>query len=209
MLKWLRNLFFSKKEVVPISEPAVEKYLIVGLGNIGEEYEETRHNVGFKVIDLLAEKHGLEFGMRGDSFWTVLKMDTAHFFLIKPTTYMNLSGKAVRYWLKREKIPIHNLLVVVDDLNIPLGKLRLRPKGSDGGHNGLKHINLVLQGNQYPRLRFGIGGDFPKGQQVDFVLGEWTEEERQKLPNLLERAAEMVYCFGTETIERCMSKYNN
>ena len=178
------------------------KYLIVGLGNIGAEYAETRHNIGFKVADALAAEAGAvfatgEFRHKGRTF-----------VLLKPSTYMNLSGKAVSYWLKAEKIPQENLLVVVDDIALPFGAIRIRAKGSDGGHNGLKSIAELLGNSDYARLRFGIGGDFPKGFQVDYVLGEWTPDERAALPGRIGTAAEAVLSFGTAGLERTMNGFN-
>jgi peptidyl-tRNA hydrolase, PTH1 family len=184
------------------------KYLIAGLGNIGSDYEDTRHNIGFDVADALAREFEVEF--KSDSFVSIteFKHKSRTFVVIKPTTYMNLSGKAVRYWLTKHNIPKENLLVVLDDLALPFGKQRLRGKGSDGGHNGLKNIDSLLGGNDYARLRVGIGNEFGKGQQVDFVLGKWTDEEADKLPDILKEAADTVKAFGTIGLNFAMNQFN-
>ncbi len=184
------------------------KYLIAGLGNIGAAYENTRHNVGFLVLDLLAK--AAEGTFSSDQLGTLCRIrhKGRTFVLLKPSTYMNRSGKAVQFWLQKEKIPKENLLVVLDDLNLPFGKVRLRGKGSDGGHNGLKDIDQATGGNNYARLRIGIGGEFPKGRQVDFVLGEWTGEELEQLPGLLALAADMVKSFATVGLELTMNQFN-
>ena len=186
----------------------MKKYLILGLGNIGEEYKNTRHNIGFLTLDALAKASNVFFtpARYGDKAEFSLK--GRKFILIKPSTYMNLSGKALRYWMLEEKIPLENVLVVVDDVAIDFGALRLKMKGSDGGHNGLKHINQVLGRNDYARIRFGIGGDYPKGGQVDYVLGEWTEEENQALPKRIELAAEMVKSFVLAGPALTMNAFN-
>lgn len=185
------------------------KYLIVGLGNIGAEYAETRHNIGFKVLDAFAQASNTSFssGRYGAVAETRIKGHSV--LLLKPSTYMNLSGKAVRYWLQTEKIPRENLFVVVDDIALPFGTIRLRAKGSDGGHNGLKNINEMLGSNEYARLRFGIGGDFPKGHQVDYVLGSWTPEEQAELPERVRHAADAIPSFVTAGIERTMNQFNS
>ena len=185
------------------------KYLIAGLGNIGAEYNETRHNIGFKVVDALAKAAGVAFETGRYGSVAELKYKGRTFILLKPSTYMNLSGKAVGYWLKTEKIPIENLFVVVDDIALPFGTLRIRGKGSDGGHNGLKNIAESLGHNNYARLRFGIGGDFPKGFQVDYVLGTWTKEEADALPERLDMAGEVIRSFATAGLERTMNAFNN
>lgn len=184
------------------------KYLIVGLGNIGAEYAETRHNIGFKVADTLAAGAGASFSSDRYGAVTTIRHRGQEVFLLKPSTYMNLSGKAVRYWMQKEKIPAENVFVIVDDIAIPFGHLRIRKNGSDGGHNGLKSIAECLGGQNYARLRFGIGGDFPKGMQVDYVLGEWSEEEKAQLPELLKTAAEAVLSFVAEGPDRAMNKFN-
>ena len=182
------------------------KYLIVGLGNIGAEYAATRHNIGFKVLDALAEASNTVFSSQRYGSVAELKHKGRTFILLKPSTYMNLSGKAVSYWMQAEKIPLEN---VVDDIALPFGAIRIRAKGSDGGHNGLKNIAELLGTNAYARLRFGIGGDFPKGMQIDYVLGEWTKEEAAALPERTKVAAEAIKAFGTIGLERTMNQFNN
>jgi len=181
------------------------KYLITGLGNVGYEYDGTRHNIGFEVVDVLCKN--LEGSWRGDHHGDLaeVKHKGRTLILLKPNTYMNLSGKAIRYWLQKEKIPLENSLTVLDDLNLAFGKLRLRPKGSDGGHNGLKNIQELLGTDAYPRLRIGIGADFSKGKQVNYVLGKWTEDEKSELPHILEKATEVIKTFVTIGLERAMS----
>jgi peptidyl-tRNA hydrolase, PTH1 family len=184
------------------------KFLIAGLGNIGPEYELTRHNIGFLVLDRLADSHKGEFktGRLADKAEVKYKGKQIH--LIKPNTYMNLSGKAISYWLQELKLTKENLLVVVDDVALPFGSLRMRTKGSSAGHNGLNNIELLLGGQDYPRLRFGIGSDYPKGQQVDFVLSRFTTEEFEALPAAMDRAIEMIFSFCTIGPERTMSAHN-
>ncbi|MDB5281659.1 MAG: peptidyl-tRNA hydrolase [Bacteroidota bacterium] len=183
-------------------------FLIAGLGNIGDEYENTRHNVGFKILDNLAHTQGAPFKLERLAFFAEYRSKGKPIYLIKPTTYMNLSGKAVRYWMTELKIPQQNLLVVLDDLAIPFGSIRIRSKGSDGGHNGLKDIDLTLASNNYPRLRFGIGSEFAKGHQVNYVLNQWKPEEQKLLPERIKVACEGINSFMFEGIERAMSKYN-
>ena len=184
------------------------KYLITGLGNIGSEYSNTRHNIGFMVLDAFAKASNAVFTSIRYGSVTEVKYKGRTFVLLKPSTYMNLSGKAVSYWLKMENIPIENLLVVVDDVALDLGVIRIRTKGSDGGHNGLKHINETLGHNNYARLRFGIGHDFPQGFQVDYVLGEWTPEEEKILPENIDTAIEAIKSFGAIGVERTMNFFN-
>jgi len=179
------------------------------LGNIGSEYSNTRHNVGFLVLDALAKASNIAFTDTRYGFVAQLKHKGRTFVLLKPSTYVNLSGKAVNYWLQKENIPLENLLVVVDDIALPLGAIRLRPRGSDGGHNGLKNINEVLGTQDYARLRFGIGNDFSRGRQVDYVLGEWTDEELKVLPERVALAGEAVLAFGTVGLDRAMNLFNN
>lgn len=184
------------------------KYLIVGLGNIGDEYANTRHNIGFKVLDAMAEAAGVSFTTDRHAAITSMSHKGRTLVLIKPTTYMNLSGKALAWWMQAEKIGVENVLVVVDDLAIPFGALRLKSKGSDGGHNGLKHIAQTLGNQNYARLRFGIGNDYPQGRQVDYVLGEWSKDEKLLLPERISVASEMVKSFTTIGIERTMAAFN-
>ena len=173
------------------------KYLIVGLGNIGAEYAETRHNIGFKVLDALAEASNAVFTTARYGAVAEMKVRGRTVLLLKPSTYMNLSGKAVRYWLDAEKIPLENLLVISDDIALPFGTLRMRPKGSAGGHNGLKNIAELLGTEEYARMRFGVGGDFPRGHQVDYVLGEWTAEEREAMPERLKLFGDAIRSFAS------------
>ena len=185
------------------------KYLIVGLGNIGYEYENTRHNIGFRVLDALAKASNLVFTDGRYGATCELRLKGRVLVLLKPSTYMNLSGNAVRYWLQKENIPVENMLVVVDDLALPFGTLRLKPKGSDAGHNGLKHICEILGTQCYARLRFGIGNDFPRGGQVEFVLGSFPPEEEKQLPEKLERAGEIIKSFCLAGVQQTMNQYNN
>lgn len=181
------------------------KYLITGLGNIGYEYESTRHNIGFEAVDSLCKDMGGSWRSDHHGELAEVKFKGRILLLLKPNTYMNLSGKAIRYWLQKEKIPVENCLVVLDDLNLAFGKQRLRGKGSDGGHNGLKNIQELLATDSYPRLRIGIGSNFSKGKQVNYVLGKWTEDEKAELPHILEKAIEVVKTFVTIGLERAMN----
>ena len=185
------------------------KFLIAGLGNIGAEYVETRHNIGFDIVSVLANKHRGEW--RTDRLADVcnISIKGKKLVLIKPSTYMNLSGRAIKYWLDTEKIPIEHLLVVVDDLAFPLDAIKMKKNGSDAGHNGLKNIQEVLGTQQYPRLRFGIGNQFAKGKQVDFVLGRWLDSEMPLVNKKINVACEMIECFCTIGIDRTMNLYNN
>lgn len=185
------------------------KYLVAGLGNIGEEYAHTRHNIGFDILDAYARASNIAFEDKRYAFVATHSVKGRTIILIKPTTYMNLSGKAVNYWLQKEKIPVENLLVIVDDIALSLGTIRIRSKGSDGGHNGLAHINEVLGHSNYARLRFGIGNNFPKGAQVEYVLGKWSEEEWKLIQPRISIAAEVINSFVLSGIERTMSAYNN
>jgi peptidyl-tRNA hydrolase, PTH1 family len=184
------------------------KYLIVGLGNIGEGYKDTRHNIGFTVLDALASASNISFSDRRYGAVGQLNYKGRHLFLLKPSTFMNLSGNAVDYWLKKENIPVENLLVIVDDLALPLGSIRLRPKGSDGGHNGLAHISHILSTNEYSRIRIGIGNGFRKGTQIDFVLGKWNPEERKFMEERIGIIIEMIKSFAFAGLELTMTAYN-
>jgi PTH1 family peptidyl-tRNA hydrolase len=184
------------------------KYLIVGLGNIGPEYADTRHNIGFMILDKLAKEENCQFFNLRLGYYTDFKLKGRQIILIKPTTYMNLSGKALAYWMKEEHIPIENVLVLVDDLALPFGTLRLKPKGSAAGHNGLKNIEATLGNNDYARLRFGISDNFPKGRQVDYVLDGFDKDEIPALPALIDRSIEMIKSFVTIGTELTMTKYN-
>lgn len=184
------------------------KYLIAGLGNIGTEYELTRHNIGFLTLDRLVDNHEIDFKTDRLADKAEIKYKGRQLHLIKPNTYMNLSGKAIAYWLQDLKVPKENLLVIVDDLALPFGSLRLRPKGSAAGHNGLKSIEQSIGGQDYPRLRMGIGNNYAKGQQVDFVLSRFEPEEFKTLPAVMDKAIEMIFSFCTAGLERTMSAYN-
>jgi peptidyl-tRNA hydrolase, PTH1 family len=222
MIQWLLNYFSPKKaqdntdcmkpEVHEPQNNTIEsvstKFLIVGLGNIGAEYVNTRHNIGFKILDFFAKKEAISFETVKLGALSRYKFKGKTFFLLKPNTYMNLSGKAVQYWMDKENIPLENLLVITDDLNIPFGTIRIKPKGSDGGHNGLKNINLILTTQNYTRFRFGISDEFKKGKQIDYVLGEWNEMEEAKLPERLELAIEIIKSFGTSGLENTMTAFN-
>lgn len=207
-MNWFTQLwqYFFKKEKEEEHDPM--KYLIVGLGNIGAEYDGTRHNIGFDVLDALAKEFEVKFKEVKLGSITEFRHKGRTFCLLKPSTYMNLSGKAVNYWMQKKKIEKNNLLVIVDDLHLELGKFRFRNKGSDGGHNGIKHINETI-GGAYPRLRFGIGNDFHKGQQVQFVLGKWNDEELEQLPKFIKKAADAAKSFGTIGMARTMNQFNN
>ena len=205
-MKWLTNLFVPKKEKEYIDP--MKKYLIAGLGNIGAEYVNTRHNIGFKVLERLAQQEGLDFATAKLGSVAEYKLKGRTLILLKPNTYMNLSGKAIKYWLDKENIPLENLLAVTDDLNLPFGTIRIKGKGSDGGHNGLKSIQQTLNTGDYARFRFGISDDFKKGQQVNYVLGEWDEEEKAKLPERLDMAAEAIKSFVLAGLGNTMSSFN-
>lgn len=184
------------------------KFLIAGLGNIGAEYQNTRHNIGFNVLDALASASNISFIEKRYASYAEYKFKGRTFILIKPTTYMNRSGLAINYWLRQSNIPLENLLVIVDDLALPFGSIRIRPKGNHGGHNGLSHIQQTLETTDYPRLRFGIGSDFSKGQQIDYVLGKWSGEENKELPFLIDHCIEIIKSFGTQGLELTMTKLN-
>ncbi|WP_089378113.1 aminoacyl-tRNA hydrolase [Lutibacter flavus] len=186
----------------------MKKFLIVGLGNIGDKYENTRHNIGFKILDELATKEEITFESQKLGAISKFRFKGRTFILLKPSTYMNLSGKSVKYWLTKENIPLENLLVICDDLNLDFGSIRVKPKGSDGGHNGLKDINAVLQTQQYPRFRFGVGSEFSKGRQVDYVLGEWDSDENKLLPERLNKSIELIKSFGTAGLNNTMNAFN-
>ncbi|MEO1049447.1 MAG: aminoacyl-tRNA hydrolase [Bacteroidota bacterium] len=184
------------------------KYLIVGLGNIGPEYELTRHNIGFLILDKLADTQNTGFKINRHAYFSEIKHKGRSIYLIKPTTYMNLSGKAVNYWLKELKVKVENTLVITDDIALPFGKLRMRAKGSAGGHNGLRNIEEVLGANKYPRLRFGVGDDFNKGRQVDYVLSNFSTGEFELLPERMDKAIDMILSFCSIGIDKTMSQHN-
>ena len=202
--------FFRKKQV-PKNQPftnTMKTYLIAGLGNIGEKYENTRHNNGFKILDALVAKEEVSFETEKLGAIAKFRFKGRTFILLKPSTYMNLSGKAVNYWLNKEKIPVENLLVICDDLNLAFGAIRIKAKGSDGGHNGLKDINAVLNTQQYARFRFGVSANFSTGRQADYVLGEWDTEENRLLPERIEKGCEIIKSFGTAGLNNTMNAFN-
>ena len=184
------------------------KYLITGLGNIGAEYLGTRHNIGFRVVNQLVESVNGQLTDERYGAIARIRVKSAELIVLKPNTFMNLSGNAVRYWLQKENIPVENLLVVVDDLALPFGHLRLKPQGSDAGHNGLKNIAQLLNTQNYARLRFGIGNDFPRGGQIDYVLGKFPPEQLQQMPEILNRAVEIIKSFCLAGIQITMNQYN-
>jgi PTH1 family peptidyl-tRNA hydrolase len=194
------TLFIKRRKTV--------KYLIVGLGNIGAEYHKTRHNIGFDVLDQFVEDSKYPFKTQRYGDVSEYKFKGRTLILLKPSTYMNLSGKAVNYWLQKEKIDIENLMIIVDDLALPLGSLRIKPKGGDAGHNGLKNINEILGHQNYTRLRFGIGDDFFKGQQVDYVLGKWTTEEQEQINEPIKTCQQIIKSFSTVGLGRTMNQFN-
>jgi PTH1 family peptidyl-tRNA hydrolase len=185
------------------------KFLIVGLGNVGNDYAHTRHNIGFDVVNAFVQKHQNHFHVDRLAYIAEIKWKGKTFICICPTTYMNLSGKAVKYWLDKEKISIENMLVIVDEIALPLNKLRLRPGGSDAGHNGLKSLQEILGTKDYPKLRFGIGNDYPKGHQSDFVLGKWAKEEEPLVKLKIEKAVEVIESFAAQGITAAMNQVNN
>ena len=205
MLRLLKEIFRLEGK---LEEDPMKKFLIVGLGNIGPKYQETRHNIGFKILDHFATKEELTFESVKLGDRTVYRLKGRTFILIKPSTFMNLSGKAVKYWLTKEKVPLENLLVIADDLNLPFGSIRLKTKGSDGGHNGLKDIQDKLNTTKYPRFRFGISNSFNKGQQVDYVLGEWDSEEKKELPERLDTSVELIKSFVLSGPSNTMNSFN-
>ena len=202
---WLFDLF-QKKGTETHDE--YMKYLIVGLGNIGDEYVGTRHNVGFRTVDAFAQKQGAEWADKRYGAIARTRVKNAELILLKPSTYMNLSGQAVRYWAQQEKIPVEHLLVIVDDLSLPVGKIRMRGSGSDGGHNGLKNIASCMMTQDYPRIKFGIGNEFPKGTQVDFVLGQFSDEDNRIINEKLDYVGEMIKSFCLQGLDRTMNQYN-
>lgn len=205
MMNWITSLFQTQKTV---TAPDMKKFLIVGLGNIGAEYVNTRHNIGFKILDHFAKKESISFQTAKLGDIAEFKIKGRTLVLLKPNTYMNLSGKAVKYWMEKENIEKENILVITDDLNLSFGTIRIKTKGSDGGHNGLKSIQSLLNTTEYPRFRFGISDQFKKGQQVDYVLGEWNEEEKAKLPERLEKSAEIIQSFALAGLNNTMNEFN-
>ncbi|MCF6222956.1 MAG: aminoacyl-tRNA hydrolase [Flavobacteriaceae bacterium] len=186
----------------------MKKFLIVGLGNIGDKYKNTRHNIGFKILEALAENEKTPFETKKLGDLSRFRYKGRTFILLKPNTFMNLSGKAVKYWQQLEKIPIENILIITDDLNLPFGSLRLKTKGSAGGHNGLSNINEHLQTPNYSRLRFGVGAEFKTGSQVDYVLGNWNQEEEDKLSERIDKSTKAIKSFALAGIANTMSEFN-
>ncbi len=207
MFDFFKSIFSYKKTYLQESNP-MKKYLIIGLGNIGPEYAQTRHNIGFKILDALANIEDLSFNTVKLGDVTTYKIKGRTVLLLKPSTYMNLSGKAVQYWMQKENIPLENILVITDDINLDFGTIRVKTKGSNGGHNGLKDIQNVLNTTTYNRFRFGVGADFGKGRQVDYVLGKWNEEEREALKERLKQSTEVIKSFVLAGIERTMNTFN-
>ncbi len=198
--------FFQKPKTV--TAPDMKKFLIVGLGNIGADYVNTRHNIGFKVLDHFVQKENITFQTAKLGDIAEFKVKGRTLILLKPNTYMNLSGKAVKYWMEKENIEKENILIITDDLNLSFGTIRIKSKGTDGGHNGLKSIQSLLNTTEYPRFRFGISDQFKKGQQVNYVLGEWDEDEKLKLPERLEKSAEIIHSFALAGLSNTMNEFN-
>jgi len=205
ILSFLKKLFNPKTNT---KEDPMKKYLIVGLGNIGEKYANTRHNIGFKILNHLAKKEEIQFSSEKLGAIAKFRFKGRSFILLKPSTYMNLSGKSVKYWMTKENISLENVLIICDDLNIPYGSLRLKPKGSAGGHNGLKDINALLNTQHYARLRFGVGNTFSKGRQVDYVLGKWDANELEEMDEKLEKISEAIKTFGLIGVDKTMNGLN-
>jgi PTH1 family peptidyl-tRNA hydrolase len=208
MYKILQRIFGKTINVQVEVQNKMKKFLIVGLGNIGEQYVNTRHNIGFNILNHLALKEGLVFETQKLGDRAIYKLKGRTFVLLKPSTFMNLSGKAVKYWLDKEKIPLENLLIITDDLNLPFGSIRLKIKGSDGGHNGLKDVQDKLNTTVYNRFRFGISDSFGQGRQVDYVLSEWSIEEQEILPERLDKSIALIKSFGLAGIENTMNSFN-
>ncbi|WP_396632389.1 aminoacyl-tRNA hydrolase [Maribacter sp. R86514] len=208
MFQFLKSLFNNQNIITEEKDP-MKKFLIVGLGNIGEEYTETRHNIGFKVLDEVAKVNDFTFETAKLGDIGSYKIKGRTIICLKPSTYMNRSGKALKYWMDKEKIPQSNVLVITDDINLPFGTIRIKTKGSNGGHNGLKDIELFLQTILYNRYRFGVGADFGKGRQVEYVLGQWNDEEKALMPERLKKSTEIINSFALAGIARTMNQFNN
>ncbi|MBP2833210.1 aminoacyl-tRNA hydrolase [Aquimarina sp. U1-2] len=206
MLSVLKKLFY--KEEKKIQKDPMKKYLVVGLGNIGPKYQDTRHNIGFQILDALAKEENLTFETQKLGDLATLKHKGRMLLLLKPNTYMNLSGKAVRYWQNKEKILPENILIITDDINLPFGALRLKAKGSAGGHNGLKDIETQLSTSTYARFRFGVGAEFSKGRQVDYVLGTWNPDEASAMPERLQKGTALIKSFATAGLAHTMNIFN-
>ncbi|VXB64184.1 aminoacyl-tRNA hydrolase [Maribacter litoralis] len=208
MFRFFKSLFTEQSIITAETDP-MKKFLIVGLGNIGEEYTETRHNIGFKILDEAAKANDFTFETAKLGDIGSYKVKGRTIICLKPSTYMNRSGKALKYWMDKEKIPQSNVLVITDDINLPFGTIRVKTKGSNGGHNGLKDVELFLQTIKYNRYRFGVGADFGKGRQVEYVLGEWNDEEKALLPERLKKSTEIINSFALAGIARTMNQFNN
>lgn len=200
---------FTKKSIYLKGINPMKKFLIVGLGNVGPEYAQTRHNIGFKVLDALALKENLTFETLKLGDLCTHKVKGRSVLLLKPSTYMNLSGKALKYWMEKENIPLENILVITDDINLDFGTIRIKTKGSNGGHNGLKDIQNTLNTTQYNRFRFGVGANFGQGKQVDYVLGKWNDDEKKALKERLETASKAIDSFVLAGINQTMNEFNN
>ncbi|MEO0526397.1 MAG: aminoacyl-tRNA hydrolase [Bacteroidota bacterium] len=207
MFRFLSSLLGKSHNVLEERDP-MKKFLVVGLGNIGSEYTHTRHNIGFKIVDALAEKEDSSFATEKLGDIATVKIKGKSVLLLKPSTFMNRSGKAIKYWMEKEKISLENTLVITDDINLPFGTLRVKTKGSDGGHNGLKDTQNTLQTSAYNRFRFGVGAEFSKGRQVDYVLGEWNEKEKQALPERLRQSTEIIRSFVFSGVTNTMNRFN-
>lgn len=208
MLQFFKSLFYHRSRFILEEKDTMKKYLIVGLGNIGSEYSETRHNIGFKILDALAKKEDFLFETVKLGDVGTFKIKGRSVLCLKPSTYMNRSGKAVKYWMEKEKIPLENILIVTDDINLEFGTIRLKTKGSDGGHNGLKDIQNILQTTTYNRFRFGVGSDFGKGRQIDYVLGKWEDAEKEVLKERLERSTELIRSYILAGVSITMNQFN-
>lgn len=208
VFEFIKSFFGLKTTVLDESE-IMKKFLIIGLGNIGSEYAQTRHNIGFKILDALASKQDITFETARLGDITTFKVKGRSILCLKPSTYMNLSGKSLKYWMDKEKIPVENILVITDDINLDFGTLRLKTKGSNGGHNGLKDIQNVLQSTNYNRLRFGVGAAFSKGRQIDYVLGKWNEQEKEQLKERLTKTSEVITSFVLSGVKNTMNTFNN
>ena len=207
MFRFLES-FFKLNSTLLDEKDGMKKFLVVGLGNIGEEYAETRHNIGFKILDSLSLEEDFTFETAKLGDVGTFKVKGRSIICLKPSTYMNRSGKAVKYWMEKENIPLENVLIITDDINLSFGTIRLKTKGSDGGHNGLKDVQQYLLTTNYNRLRFGVGSDFGKGKQIDYVLGEWNQEEKDALGERYERVNALIRSFVLSGVNRTMNEYN-
>jgi len=207
MFNFLQSIFKSQNTYLEAID-SMKKYLIIGLGNIGPEYAQTRHNIGFKIVDAFAEKENLSFETAKLGAITNFKIKGRSVLLLKPSTYMNLSGKALHYWMEKENIPLENILVITDDIHLDFGTIRVKTKGSNGGHNGLKDIQNTLNSANYNRYRFGVGADFGKGNQIDYVLGKWNDDEKKALIERLDRSSELIKSFVLSGITTTMNEFN-